>query len=236
MAESKPPPKRKRGRPAKFVEDYEGNPIVGLSLHKADVRYYATGSKPTRYFGTNYDEAIVKFREWQARQRKEYVTLPAERPAGSFKGKDFRVGEPHVYADIPTESYSASVLDADFWAKVSWAIRQHPHLAAEKTGLPLDRLHQFKAPEKSLPLSEIGQAYIDRPEQMSYQYSHDTKRQWGEFLDVVGKTATVADVSAADVRKIRYALITRRRMSSSVPAANTSKVIATKPHSETVGM
>lgn len=64
----------------------------------------------------------------------------------------------------------------------------------------MDRLHQFKAPVESVPLTEIGKAYFDRPEPMSYQYRHDTKRHWDEFLDAIGNTKTVADVVAEDVR------------------------------------
>lgn len=200
MAESNPPPKRKRGRPPVYVLGHDGKPIVGMSLHKADGRYYVTGSKPPHYLGTNFDEALVEFREHQAQQWKEFESVPAERPAGAFKGKDFEKGTPDIYLDVPTETYTASVLSADFWSKVGWAIRKNPHLAAEKTGLPLDRLHRFKAPVESAPLTEIGKAYFDRPEPMSNQYRFDTKQHWDEFLDVVGKTKTVADVVAEDIR------------------------------------
>ncbi len=64
-------------------------------------------------------------------------------------------------------AYDAMVLSADFWEIVSRAIRENPHLAAERTGLPLDRLHKFRKPEESIPLAEIGQAYLNRPEPMS---------------------------------------------------------------------
>jgi len=203
MAESSPPPKRKRGRPPIYVLGHDGKPIVGMSLHKADGRYLVTGSKPPYYLGTNFDEALVEFREYQARQRKEFESVPAERPTGAFKGKDFEKGTPDIYVDVPTETYTASVLSADFWSKVGWAIRKNPHLAAERTGLPLDRLHQFKRPEHSALLTDIGKAYFNRPDPMSYQYRHDTKRHWDEFVDVVGNTKVVADVVAEDVRRYK---------------------------------
>ena len=65
MAESIPPPKRKRGRSPIYVLGHDGKPIVGMSLHKADGRYYVTGSKPPHYLGNNFDEALVEFREYQ---------------------------------------------------------------------------------------------------------------------------------------------------------------------------
>ena len=199
-----------------YVVGRDGREIPGLSRRK-DGRYYATHSKDKRSLGTDFDAALVKFREWEARQRKEFVSLPAERPDRRFfGGRDFqRAPEGAILYDpgfaIPTEPYDAMVLSEDFWALVGRAIRENPHLAAEKTGLPLTRLHLFKEPGESVPLSDIGSAYLNRPEAMSYQYKHDTTRYWNEFVGLVGEKATVADVSAEDVRRYRDKIHADRR-------------------------
>ncbi len=67
---------KRRGRPAKYVCDRDGLPVVGLSFHKASSRYYTTHVKPPLYFGDNLDLAISRFRAWETKQSKAAVTLP----------------------------------------------------------------------------------------------------------------------------------------------------------------
>ena len=59
---------RKRGRPPKYVIGDDGKPIVGLSYQKSDGRYYATHSKPRKYFTTDFHQSMLRFRRWQAGQ------------------------------------------------------------------------------------------------------------------------------------------------------------------------
>jgi hypothetical protein len=50
-----------KGRPAKFVFDETGKPIVGLSLDKNNGSFYATYSKPRQYFGSDYARAVFEY-------------------------------------------------------------------------------------------------------------------------------------------------------------------------------
>jgi len=68
------PRKRPPGRPANYVNDQDGKPIVGLSYHKATDRYYASHSHPRVYFGSDYHQAVFRFRRWEAQQKGEPFT------------------------------------------------------------------------------------------------------------------------------------------------------------------
>ena len=47
--------------------------------------------------GTNFEEALVEFREERARQqRKEFESVRVERPAGAFKDGDFE--KPYLFS------------------------------------------------------------------------------------------------------------------------------------------
>lgn len=66
------------GRPADYVKDKDGKPIVGMSLHKSSGRYYATHSKPRVYFGKDYPVALIEFREWEAKEIGATTTFTEE--------------------------------------------------------------------------------------------------------------------------------------------------------------
>ncbi len=59
------------GPEPKYVKGRDGYPIVGLSRHKPSGRYYATHSKSRKYFGTDLDLAVLRFRRWQGQQYGE---------------------------------------------------------------------------------------------------------------------------------------------------------------------
>ena len=148
-------PKR-TGRPPKYVTGRNGRPIAGLSRHKTTGRYYATFSQPREYFGTDFDSALVRFREWESRQKGERVLVKQPIPASvdptdaNEFGRWFLTQYPIL--DLASRTIDTAVLGDVFWSMVRRAITQDPALAAEKTGLPLDRLHRFKEPEPSLEL------------------------------------------------------------------------------------
>ena len=50
----------------------------------------------TTSLGTNFEEALVEFREERARQRKEFESVQVERPAGAFKDRDFE--KPYLFS------------------------------------------------------------------------------------------------------------------------------------------
>ncbi|HPF41472.1 MAG TPA: hypothetical protein PK093_22780 [Phycisphaerae bacterium] len=108
-------PKRnptKKGRPPEFVKDDEGADIKGLSSTPikrkgklTGYRYYATYSKPRKYFGSDRQLAIMRFRSWESQQKEESILIPhrkrptpadlnlIERYRQKLDGKVFKLGE-----------------------------------------------------------------------------------------------------------------------------------------------
>ena len=157
----------KRGRKPTYAKDRKGDPVVGLSVERKSGRHYITGTKI--YLGRDFDIALMKFRRWQAEQRKDAfvpvragptprVKLPIEhngpvlqpslypdRPARTVVSEvpeDWRTAEPGTY-DLVSE-------DA-FFAKVRQLILTKPTFVAERTGIAqLACLADLKQPEKSL--------------------------------------------------------------------------------------
>ena len=97
---------RKRGGPQpKYVKGRDGLMIVGLSLHKPSGRYYATHSKPRKYFGTDFDEAVARFRAWEA-DRNGRTLIPVRIPDPTEPAK-VRLGKLPEPA-LPNEPLPAS--------------------------------------------------------------------------------------------------------------------------------
>ena len=65
----------RRGRPAQYVKGRDGKPVVGLSLHRPTGTYYATHSKPRKYFSKDFDQAHFLFRQWELQQQKDTTHL-----------------------------------------------------------------------------------------------------------------------------------------------------------------
>jgi|GEM_PF-5308862 len=68
--------KKRRGRPANYVVDFNGKPVVGLSYNEAVGQHYNTHYKTETkgkmfYFGGDKDEAIFKFRQWESKRKKK---------------------------------------------------------------------------------------------------------------------------------------------------------------------
>ncbi len=75
---------KRRGRPPKYVPDQNGRPVVGLSFSKSNLQYYATHSKPRKYFGHDFSDALIQFRNWEASRSQEppvaiKISSPIER-------------------------------------------------------------------------------------------------------------------------------------------------------------
>jgi len=120
---------RRIGRPTKYVTGRDGREVVGLSFHKPSGRYYATHNKPRVYFGSDFDTALIRFREWESRQKGVKVSIPdtsdkgftfTDETATSLRDRD-RKG----LTDYSDKWY-ATLDENDFWAFVRAAILKDP--------------------------------------------------------------------------------------------------------------
>lgn len=170
---------RPRGREAQYVHDRKGKKIVGLSCNASDGRFYATHSKPRKWFGADFDVALIRFYEWEARQNGETVEIVDTHVVGRDDRPKFRrKGNTDEYERVIKIGSDA------WWQTVGSEIRKDPVLAAAKTGLPLDRLHQYKPLPPSPLLADIGQMYYDKSG-VSGEWQYKSKRFWDEFVKIV---------------------------------------------------
>ena len=193
-------PQQRRGRPAEYVRDQQGKPIVGLSLHKSSGRYYATHSKPRIYLGKDYPVALIEFREWEAKQTGAVVAFsvplppppdprPEFAPVDTAAPDDTGVEYTHRTHRIPRDVYIAQ-LRADLSDPATLK------LLAEETGFPLDRLEKFAKSPRSMSLSDVGNLYFDRADQPAKDNNKTNNiKYWDEFRRVSGAT-NVADLDA----------------------------------------
>ncbi len=93
-----------RGRPARFVEDGNGNLVFGLSAqpYKGDrIRYYATFSSPRKWLGVgvpgnaeDLDRAIAAFKVWLRKVGQPFELVGEDGERGhSFLPDDFVMPE-----------------------------------------------------------------------------------------------------------------------------------------------
>lgn len=216
--------KRNRpGRPSDYVKDHQGEPIVGLQLHASSGRYYtreADGAR--RYFGKDYYAACVKFHEWKEGKQHTIVRIPETRTvsvADFHEAVDVACELLTIWPDKPPVSVPDwlvpvvqdilagrpvrqtvvihhLVKSVAFWGAVRDAILADPELAAQRTGLPLDRLHQFKPPAPSMPLADLLELWTRRD--MTPRTKAYGSRYWKEFCDRVN-ARTAADVTIEGV-------------------------------------
>ncbi len=77
-------PKKRRGRPPKYVIDHEGKPVVGLSYDKYNNRYFNTHWKSEgvekQNFGNDKYEAIALFRIWQSKNAGKRTEVEIDDP------------------------------------------------------------------------------------------------------------------------------------------------------------
>jgi hypothetical protein len=65
----------RKGRPPKFINDPNGRPIVGLSYCKSSDRYYATYSKPRKWFSTELKESLFQFQKYLSKQKEDEAVV-----------------------------------------------------------------------------------------------------------------------------------------------------------------
>ncbi len=200
----------RRGRPAKYVNDREGLPVVGLSSHKASGRYYTTHVKPPIYFGNDLDLAISRFRAWELRQSKKSVTLPGlphRRDPKALRATLVEIGwMTQSEADACTTSVTVSTPDhivdeAAVWNWLRSQITRDPHRAAQRLGIPeIAYLTELKKPEPSLTLDEICESYLNNKKNLSDHWARKTKRYWLEFATIVAKQ-TLRPIDGEDIAR-----------------------------------
>lgn len=213
---------RAKGRPADYVKAPDGKtPIVGLSVEKSSGKYYTSHHKPKKFFGTDYHSAIMRFRQWEARQKGERVAVTIVAPIKSERVRaEFQTyahkKESWVTDDIAAyyrellttdQRQRAVMLSDDFWAVVRIAIMEDPYLAAQKTGLPLDRLESLPAPQPSIRLSEALANYQHKTKSISDGEVKQVKLAWDDFKSSIS-VATIKRIDKAGVTKWVKGLLT----------------------------
>lgn len=194
---------------------YNGQEIYGLKV-RPDGRHYAA-DEPTRTFGRDRAEAVFKFRLWQASRSNQTVrlrqpSLPSN-PAEAARMLAFLedslsslVGKtpPEKIEEIRAfllEPVTVEVESDAFWTKVRELILRDPYLAAQKTGLPLHRLHDFREPGPSLSLAQLAENWVNkrRKKPLDPDWKHDALKYWGEFCRSAGvnKTSEITDAHVA---------------------------------------
>ncbi len=196
----------RRGRPALYVNGRDGKPVVGLSLHKPSGTYYATHSKPRTYFGKDFDQALVLFRQWLSKQKNQTVTIKSKMTEKGKKNRAHWVRQmnerhgrqivdpkhpEHIFRDVPAHA---------FWAKVRYELFSDPKRFADRVGEPrIGYLQDLKPPLPSPPLQELGEIY-DSKARISIHERRKSKLFWNEFKKVA-KAKTVRDLTQDHIAK-----------------------------------
>lgn len=183
---------RRPGGQAEYVRDRSGALVVGLSCNGHDGRFYATHSRPRKWFGRDFDLAVIRFREWEAQtlgKRREVIldrrALTREEAALLSAQED---------RPVDTIERVETVRDDLWWQQVRAAILEDLPLAAQKLGLPVDRLHMYKPIEPSPTLQSIGQEYQTYAKTVSPYWKKRVKQFWSDFVKRV-EVATVRDLN-----------------------------------------
>ena len=214
----------KRGRKAKcWVDSETGRPVDGLRRDVKSGRFYPVG-KGSPSFGNDETLAIARFRRWKADQEGEPGTIPFYHPsipddvaaqleewhaAGLIESDDPDAGASpartpeELLADgelkddpAPGPIPARIVLDErSFWRRVRYELLTDPAKVALKTEIPqLAYFNEWKPPEPSLKLPDIGVLYRDKRKTISNEWKRKTRLFWHEFCDTV-KVKTVRDLT-----------------------------------------
>lgn len=197
---------RPRGRRPDYVHDRQGKLIPGLSCNASDGRFYATHSKPRKWFGNDFDRALILFREWEARQRGTRYSFTVTEPASPAVRKSLEEGakskDPKVaahYKEALAASDDARVIhwrsipEDIFWSIFRDKFAASPKLCAECSGIPLDRLDKYKDRPPSPRLADLGTMYHDKSG-ASGEWLYKTQKFWTEFTKSV-QVETVRDIT-----------------------------------------
>ncbi len=194
----------RRGRPPKYVLGRDKRPVVGLSREKSSKRYYASHSRPRKYFGTNLDQAIMQFRLWESAQGKTTtILLPNLQPLIAKRDQEESVREgwitkEHAEKRIP---WPTDVPEDAFYAKCRELILKNPARFAERVGIPeIGFLQDLKPPERSISLTKVGELYFGKKRKISRDWTRKQTLFWSEFKTAV-RAKTVRELEVEDLRR-----------------------------------
>lgn len=216
-----------KGPPTSFVRDGRGNVVNGLRVQKAKnrdgktiERFYAlNGDGKRKYFGNSENKrgAILKYRQWEARQERDTVAFPGKKlKLSEIDGgleTALREREIEITIDEEGEFDVAQLIPSDaFWLVVRDQILTNPQLAAQKTGIEqLAYLHRLEPPPPSKPLEEIVALYLDdKKTELTPAEWKNSRTWWDEFAEITA-AGTVADLDRARFRKYRNNTLERMK-------------------------
>jgi integrase len=195
----------KRGRPAKFVLDPNGRPIVGLSCSNGN--YYATYSEPRVWFGSDYAEALFKFQRYQNQQAIEepHIEIQMPNPPGPHQPQIVKwselCGNPPIIAAAHAGE-SALLPENLFFETARNFILKDPIEAARKFGIPeLSRMTDLPPLEPPLYLDKILQYYLEH-RKPSPEECKKMKMAWREFCRIISVNS-VREISSNRIHDYR---------------------------------
>ena len=218
------PLSKSRGRPAKYVSGRDGKPVVGMSFNRSTGQYYSSHAKPRIYFGSDFDQALSRFRAWEmARKGEGFLPLrddPTKPPIrlrlplpASWEGPVYVAGDrPGEFREVPAVLlptlkdcsdrglYTLVTTDA-FYAKCRDLILKDSARFAERVGIPeIAYLQDLKPPGPSVTLRGVGDLYFGKRKKISVEWRRKQKAHWKEFVDSVG-VKTIREVTDEGIER-----------------------------------
>jgi hypothetical protein len=230
---------KKMGRPRSFVR-FQKQEIFGLSLHKTKGTYYTIDKDGSRkYFGSDLQTAVFKYRVWLAEQKgertslqmpygdsqtgrkpewEEFVTSPKAIHWSAEHGMEIEVGKGDVI-EIPSEI---------IWSKAREIILADPIEASRKLNIPqIANLYNLKAPPPSLRLQEVASLYYNKRKKLTKHEKMASESFWNQFCDIVG-VGTIREITVDHIHKYQnelYDIHQREEFSSVWISHRFSKII-----------
>lgn len=241
---SKGEPKRVKVGRIKYVCDHSGKPLVGLSWDRGNGQYYYTewksekdvvAGRKTRKdysFGSNYDEAVFKFKQWRQETGKLTLSVPAPMDTGQrltftrtpeqLQGMK-EILEAEGIDDYPadsTYSFKAEDVETDspqhiIEGKITTDKQYALHLLRQllsNEDIRIEAIRLLKLDDlmpkqyKPLPLKDILDFYCDRPEE---ECSKKEKKQVAlsveDFIHITGRKL-INDITEDDIELFRDAV------------------------------
>ena len=234
MVRSNPYQKPNRIKVGKFryVVGKDGKPEVGLSWDKGNGQYYPTDWKKLRLekrpnFGTDYDEAIFRFQQWQSKLEAKTTTFVG------LTEEDFELEENMHVVYSPESAASMDKIRADlgfgpgkytigekkrlywtydlqlvedrFFTKLREMILNNIEEVRKKLNLHID-VKDAAALRKAYTLKQIGNHFFgllkyENPEKRSQKNElKELRRTWQVFSDVIG-VRTAGEVAKQHINK-----------------------------------
>ena len=193
-----------RGRKAEYVKDRMGRVVAGLSC--SNRRYYATHSKPRKWFGNDFDRAMILFRSWEAQQEGRMIQVtaplptmtPAHRKALAASAAQEAKDRGLAVKDGQYDFRNVEIPEDLFWSIFREKMKD-PYLCAQKSGYPLDRLASLPAPQPPLQLSDALTNYQAKLKKPSEGEQAQVKWAWEAFSKAMG--GDLQDVTKDKVTK-----------------------------------